>query len=41
MKLRTALIAVGVSAVSGVILALLLTITPAVIYIYTGITVTP
>lgn len=40
MKLSTAVVALGVSAATGVVFALMLTIAPAVIYILTGVNVT-
>lgn len=40
MKLFTAVVAVSVSAITGVVFALMLTIAPAVIYILTGVNVT-
>lgn len=39
MKFTTALVAIGTSAIIGVLFALLMTIAPAVIYIYTGVSV--
>lgn len=40
MKLSTAVVAVGVSVITGVVFGMMLTIAPAVIYVLTGVNVT-